>query len=214
MVCSLLKPFDLSLAPQKPSNHSSLRGPFSPFKGCLLLVILTDLFSLRLCAMIFIMLRTILPRIFKFIYFHLIGFWELWLFNYPLAFTLSFPTINPMDWHDTKGIPSIRVSRTYDQYFSSIWWGNPMLLAFQCRYRIWALMGVRVHGTILTIVYSLSNQYLSDLWPTLHLFTFILTPNFDPWSLICAISIWRMKGELGWERKNIIFSTKMDLTTF
>ena len=106
------------------------QGPFPPFGGWLFLVILTDLFSQGLCSMMFIMSKTIIPRSFKFISFNLIGFLELWLFNYPLNFTLSFPTLSTMDWHDTKGSLSIRVSIRYIQYFSSIWWGNTKLLAF------------------------------------------------------------------------------------
>ena len=95
-------------------------SPFSPSEGWWFLVILVDLFSYGLCSMMLIMSRTILSRIFKFISFRLIGFWELWLFNYPFSFILNFPTPNLMDWHETKWVPSIGVSRTYVQYFSSI----------------------------------------------------------------------------------------------
>ena len=117
--------------------------PFSPFEGWKLLIIIMRLFSWGLCPNMFIISITILPRIFKFIYFCLIGFWESWLFNYPLNLTIYFPTINPMDWHGTNGVPSFYVSLTYMSNFSSIHSVNPKLLVCQAGYRIWALMVVR-----------------------------------------------------------------------
>ena len=77
--------------------------------------------------------RTILPRIFKSIAFHLIGFCEPWLFNYPLTLILYFSTLNLMDWHGTIGVPSLDVSLVYDSNLSSIHWGNPKLLVRQCK---------------------------------------------------------------------------------
>jgi hypothetical protein len=50
---------------------------------------------------------TTLPRIFKSLSFHLIAFWEPWLFNYALNLTLSFPTLNLMYWNGAKGVPLI-----------------------------------------------------------------------------------------------------------
>ena len=53
----------------------------------------------------FIRSRTIPPSIFKSTYFRLIGFWESWLFNYPLILLIYFYNLNLMDWHWTKGFP-------------------------------------------------------------------------------------------------------------
>ena len=142
--------------------------------------------------MIIIISWTILPRIFKFISFHLIVFWELWLFNYLFSFTLDFPIPNLMDWHQTNGFPSISVSRTYVKYFSSIQWGNPKLLAFQCGFRMWSLMGVEVQGTILN--YRLPNQYLGVFWPTLHPMHVYKPHISTPWASFAPFSF----GE--WER--------------
>lgn len=139
--------------------------PFPPFEGCLFFVVLIDLFLQLFHDVMFIMSKNILLRSFKFTSFQLIGFLEVWPFDYLLVFTLYFPTINTMDWYDTKGDPSFDVSRNYVSIFISIWWVNPKLLAFQCGFWIWSLIGVRVHGTILN--YSLPNQYLCESWPTL-----------------------------------------------
>ena len=72
--------------------------------------------------------RTILPGISKSLSFRLIRFWESWLFNCPLNFILYFPTINLIDEHGTKEVPSLDVSSTYVSNLSSIHWGNPKLL--------------------------------------------------------------------------------------
>ena len=87
------------------SPFSSFKWHFSPFKGWRFLVIIVELFSYVFCSMVLIMLRTILPSIFKFISSHSIGFWESWLFNYPLNFTLEFPTPNLIDWHEIRWVP-------------------------------------------------------------------------------------------------------------
>ena len=93
MVWSLLDPFGLSLTPHKPSNMFTL----FTLQRLAVFIILIHHFSKGLCSMMLIMSRTIFPRIFKFISFRLIRFWELWLFNYPLDFTLYFPTLKLMD---------------------------------------------------------------------------------------------------------------------
>ena len=103
-------------------------SPFSPFKGWWFLFIIMGLFSELLLSMMLIMSITILTRIFKFIYFRLIGFWALWILNYPLTFTLSLPTLNLMDWHGTKRVLSFDVWITYFSIFISIRLGNPNLL--------------------------------------------------------------------------------------
>ena len=77
--------------------------------------------------------RSILPRIFKALCFHLIGFWRLWLFNYPLTFTLTFPILKSMYLHCNKGVPSLDVSWAYVSNLISICWGNRKLLARQCK---------------------------------------------------------------------------------
>ena len=96
--------------------------------------------------MIIIMSKPILPRSFKFISFHLIGFLDLWLYDYLLDFTLSFHTQKPIYWHETKGDLTFYVSITYVSIFSSILCGNPKLLAHQVGYWIWASMVVRENG--------------------------------------------------------------------
>jgi hypothetical protein len=99
-------------------------------------------------------------------------FWELWLFNYPLTFTLYFPIINLMNWNWTKEVLSFDVSRTYVSNFSSIWFGNPKLLASYVGYRIWALMVVREN--VLELIIMLKILFSSDSWVILHLDTCIL----------------------------------------
>ena len=167
---------------------------------------------MRIVFIILIMSFPILLWSFKVIPYLLVRFWRLWLFNYPLSFTLNFPILNPMYWHETKGFPSLGVIIIHVQYFISIQCGNPKLLAFQCRYQIWSLMGERVNGPRMN--FTVSNKYLTDSWATLHLHPCILTQNFKHFSLICPIFLWRMKGELVCESSNTKFSTKMDLTTY
>ena len=137
-----------------------------PFKGWLFLIALITFFSWGLFFMMLIMSFPILLWSFKMIRHLLVGLWRLWLFNYPLSFTLAFPTFNSIDWHDTERVPSLSVLTINVQYFNSIWWRNPKILAFQFGYRIWSLMGVRVNGSI--IKYIISNQYMSDFFPTFH----------------------------------------------
>ena len=185
---------------------------FPPLEGWLFLTILIVFFSWGSCLMMFIMSLPILLWSFKLIPYLLVGFWRLWLLNYPFSFSLTFPSLNPMDWHETKGVPSLGVLIIKIQYFNSIWWGNPKMLAFHYGYWNWSLMGERVNGPIMNIRYF--NQYLSNSWDTLFLHACILTQNFYPFSLICAIFLWRLREELGWESTNTKFSTKMDLTTF
>ena len=167
MAYQLLSHLVLPLAFRKPPSWSTLQGSFHPIVGWFFLSTFIGLFSCGLCFIILIMSFPILLWSFKMIPYLLVGFWTLWLFDYPLYFTLVFTTINLMDWHEMKVIPSIGVLRTYVQDFSSIRWGNPKLLAFQCGCRIWSLMGVKVNGHILN--FRLSNQYLSDFCPTAHL---------------------------------------------
>ena len=79
---------------------SPFQWPFSPFKGWWLLTFIMRLFSQLLYIYIFIMSITIIPRIFKSTSFRLIGFWESWLFNYPLTFILYFlyPKTHGLTW--------------------------------------------------------------------------------------------------------------------
>ena len=82
----------------------------------------------------------------KYFQFHIFPFdWVLGVVTVqlPLYFHPIFSILNIMDLHGTKGVLSYNVSRTYVSNFSSIWWGNPKLLACQAGYRIWALMVVR-----------------------------------------------------------------------
>ena len=105
---------------------SPFQWPFSPFEGFWFLTFIKRLFSKLNHPKMFI--RAILPRIFKSISFQLNGFWESWLFNYPLTFILYFPTLNLVYWHGTKGVLSFDVSWTHVSNFSSIRWGNPKSL--------------------------------------------------------------------------------------
>ena len=157
--------------------------------------------------MMFIMSRTILSRIFKFISIHLSGFWELWLFNYPFDLTIYFSTLNLMDWHGTKGDISFHVSITHVSIFISIWFGNTNLLVQQVGYRIWVSnSGINGReGKWPRIFPKVLILFSSDSWVTLCLPKCMLTHNFYPWRLTCSISYWRVREELGWERKNIIF---------
>ena len=111
--------------------------------------------------MMLIMSFPILLWSFKLIPHLLVGFWRLWLFNYPLYFTLAFHTLNPMNLHETKVVPSLGVLIIHVQYFSSIRWGNPNILAFHCGYWNWSLMGERVNGPIVN--YKVSVRINLDL---------------------------------------------------
>ena len=73
--------------------YSPFQWPFHPNLGLWFLTSLMRFFSEGDCPKMFMRLRTILPRIFKSLSFRLIGFWRLWLFKYPLNFTLYFPTL-------------------------------------------------------------------------------------------------------------------------
>ena len=84
---------------------SPFQWPFSPFEGFWFLTFLMSLLSHFFCSKMFVGSIIILPSIFKSISFCSIGFWESWLFNYPLTFILSFPTLKLMDWNGTKGVP-------------------------------------------------------------------------------------------------------------
>ena len=126
--------------------------------------------------------RTILLNISKFIYFCLIGFWKLWLFNYPLTFTLPFANLNLMDWHGTKLIPSFDVSWSYFSNLISICWGNTNLLLHQCRVLNLGTNGGE--GKWPRMFPNVLNQLYSDSWVTLLLSSSISTPILDPMSLI------------------------------
>jgi hypothetical protein len=183
----------LPLYVRKPPSWSTLQGSFHPIKCWLFLTTLIGLFSWGMCFMMLIMSFPILLWSFKLIPYVLVGFWRLWLFDYRLSLTLVFTTLNLIDWYKTRGIPFISVSRTYVQYFSSIWWGNPKLLAFQWEFQIWSLMGVTVHGSIMN--YRLSNQYLSDIWPTLPLHAWMLAPYSTHWASFAPFFLWRVREE-------------------
>ena len=167
MVEQLLSHLVLPLTFRKPPSWSTLSRTLPPFGGWFLFTTLIGWFLQGWCVMVFIMSCPILLWSFKFIPCHLVGFLGLWPFNCRLPFTMDFIALNPMDWHDTMGVISISLLRTYVKYFSSIQCGNPKLLAFQCGYRIWSLMGERVKG--IRMNYIVSNQFLSDSWATLHL---------------------------------------------
>ena len=113
--------------------YSPFQWPFHPNLGLWFLTSLMSFFSQGECPDMFMRSRSILPRIFKSLSFRLIGFWRLWLFKYPWNFTLSFPTLHSMDWHGTKGIPSLDFSWSYVSNINSICWGKPKLLVHQCR---------------------------------------------------------------------------------
>ena len=74
--------------------YSPFQWPFHPNLGLWFLTSLMRFFSQGEYPKMFMRLRSILPSIFKLLSFCLIGFWKLWLFNYPLTFTIHFPTLN------------------------------------------------------------------------------------------------------------------------
>ena len=134
--------------------------------------------------------RTILPSNFKSISFYFIRFWEMWLFNYPLTFTLYFPTINLMSWHGTNGFLSFYVSRTFFSNFSSIWWGNPKLLARQVGFRIWALMVVRENDLELILMIQFDFLVTLEL-PSAYLL--VCKPLISTlWASFSPFLIWRV----------------------
>ena len=146
---------------------SPFQWPFSPFEGLWFLTILMNLFSRSLYSKMFVGSKTIISRIFKSIYFRLIGFWELSLFNYPLTLILSFPILNLMSWHGTQGFPSLAVSWTYVSNFNSIRWDNPKLLVHQC---IVPNLGINGgEGKWLRMFPNVLIQLFSDSWVSLRL---------------------------------------------
>ena len=157
------------------------------------LTIIMDIFSQVFCSIIFIMSRTIPPRIFKFISFHLIEFWELWLINYPLDFTLSFHTINLMDF--TLSILWCLNNLCFNFHHNLMWQSKVIGLTS---------LGINGgEGKWPRIKPKVLIWFCSDSWVTLHLPTCILTPNW-PLDLIFSIRYWRVRENLGWERKNTI----------
>ena len=108
--------------------HCLPHSPFHPNLGLLFFTYLMRFFSQGRCPKMIMRSRSILQRIFKSLSFCLIGFWRLWFFNYPFTFTITFPTLNSMDWHGIKGFPSLDVSWAYVSNINSIRWGNRKLL--------------------------------------------------------------------------------------
>ena len=153
LVYELLSHLVLPLSFEKPPSWSTLQGSFHPI-GWWLFIHMNCFFSWVLCYIMLIMSFPILLLSSMLILYLLVGFLRLWLFNYPLSFTLDFTTLNPMDWHYNMGVPSIVVSITYFQYFISIRWGSGKLLAFQCEYQIWSLMRERIKGLKMNSIVS------------------------------------------------------------
>ena len=113
-------------------------------------------------------------------------FWPLWLFIFisialygvyhaiphsPIKFQVDTLYMFWLDFGGSESLTTLCISTWYFLLKTSIWWGNPKLLALQHGFRMWSLMGVRVHGTILN--YRFPSQYLSVFWPTLYLHTYI-----------------------------------------
>jgi hypothetical protein len=67
-------------------------GPYFPKQGLFFLTHFLRYFFLSESSMIIRMPRRVYLLIDKFLFIHLIGFWGLWLFNFPRSFTLTFPT--------------------------------------------------------------------------------------------------------------------------
>ena len=153
--------------------------------------------------MISIMLFPILLWSFKLIPHLLVRFWRLWLFDYPLSFTLEFPTKNFLDWHEKRGVTSISVLRTYFQYFNSIQYGNPELLAFQCKYRICSLMGERGKGLRMNSIAQI------NFWETFELpfsFIHVYKPQIlIPWSSFVPFSFREWERNLGGRAQSHFF---------
>ena len=81
-----------------------------PYRRLNFLATLICLLSWGFCFMILIMSFPILLWSFKPIPYLLVGFWMLWIFNYPLSFTLVFPTIPSFPpWIDMRlgGFPPL-----------------------------------------------------------------------------------------------------------
>ena len=85
---------------------STLTMTLSPYPRLWFLTPLMRFFSLCEYPKLFRMSISIFPRIPKLLSFSLIGFWGLWLFNYPWTSTLTFPILKLLDWHGTKWVPS------------------------------------------------------------------------------------------------------------
>ena len=136
--------------------------------------------------MIPIMLLPMFLWIFMLIPCLLVGFLRLWPFNFHLSFTLCFLTLNTMDWHETRGVPSLGILRNHVQVFSSIPCGNPNISTSYYRYLIGSLMGER--GKEIKLISNVLIQYLSDLWSPIGLHVPILPPMFLPWASFAPFS--------------------------
>ena len=123
--------------------YSPFQWPCHPNLGLWFFISLMIFFSQGECPNMFRRSRSILPRIFKSLSFHLIGFWRLWLFNYPWTFTLTFPISNSMYWHVPRGfhlwMSHELMFQTASQSIEAIqsYWST------SAGYRIWVLMVVR-----------------------------------------------------------------------
>ena len=100
--------------------YSPFQWPLHPKLGFWFLTSLMRFYSQFECPKMFRRSRSILPRIFMSLSFHLIRFCRLWRFNYPLIFTLTFPNLKSIDWYGTKGVPSLDFSWDYVSNLSSI----------------------------------------------------------------------------------------------
>ena len=134
--CSTWSPYLLAPLVFRHLNSQSFLLSYGPWHQCFYPAVLDNnsLFSWGIFLMILIMSFPILLWSLKLMPYLLVGFWRLWLFNYPLSFTLTFPTLNPMDWHDTKGVPSLGFLRIHVQNSISIGWGSPKILSFHYGY--------------------------------------------------------------------------------
>ena len=169
-----------------PSQCSRCVQHLFTLRRVVIFYLYNDIFSQVLCTNMFIRSRTIILRIFMSISFHLIGFWESWLFNDPLTLILYFTTLRLMDWHGKRGVLSLDISWTYVSNIRSICVGNPKLLVCQCR-----VLNLGVNGGERKWRRMFPNFLVTLDFP----FTYLLV--YKPlvstlWASFAPFSIWRV----------------------
>ena len=152
------------------------------------------------------MLVPIFLWIFRLIPCPLVGFLRLWPFNFHMSFTFDFLTLNPMDWHETKGVPSLGVLRTHVHVCNSASCGNPKILASYYEYWIGSLMGER--GKALKLISNVLIQYLSDLWAPLGLIAPRLPPIFSLEPHLRHFHLESKRGASVWRAQTHVFQSR------
>ena len=100
MVCSISNPFGLTFHLRSLLTVSPFRRPFPPFGGWLIWSFYLIYFYSYCVLWCLLCQKPSSQGVSS-------SYLSIWLGYYLLDFSLSFPTLNPMDWHETKGYLSL-----------------------------------------------------------------------------------------------------------